>query len=187
MKWTIDSAHTRIAFSVRHMMIASVHGAFDKIDGVVEFDPQHPHHSKVDVKIEAASINTREPKRDAHLRSPDFLDAEKYPYLFFRSKHVEVIDATHGRLVGDLTIRGVTREIVLDVKFNGIARSPWGATQAGFSAETEISRKDWDLTWNVALETGGWLVGDAIQIAVELEIVGETEEPTQVSATAEMA
>jgi len=175
MKWSIDAAHTRVVFSIRHMMIASVHGEFDQIGGSVEFDPQDLQRSSVDVKIDAASINTREPQRDAHLKSPDFLDVEKYPYLVFKSKRVEAADATHGRLVGDLTIRDVTREVALDVEYNGTAKSPWGAVQAGFSASTKISRKEWDLTWNVALETGGWLVGDTIDIKIDLEIMQQAE------------
>jgi polyisoprenoid-binding protein YceI len=171
MSWTIDSAHTRAVFSVRHMMISTVHGQFEKVTGSVDFNPDAPTNTLVDVQIEAASITTREPQRDGHLKSPDFLDAEKYPYLTFKSKRVDVLNETHARLAGDLTIRDITREVVLDVEYNGMAKSPWGTTNAGFSASTKINRKDWDLTWNVSLETGGWLVGDAININIELEII----------------
>ncbi len=125
------------------------------------------------MQIEAASISTRDPQRDGHLRSPDFLNADAYPYLAFKSKRIEQVDAENGRIYGDLTIREITREVVLDVTFNGISKSPWGATAAGFSASTKINRKDWELTWNVALETGGMLVGDAININVEVEIIKE--------------
>jgi polyisoprenoid-binding protein YceI len=175
MSWMIDSAHTEANFSVRHMMISNVRGQFEKVAGAVEFDEANPANTRVDVQIEAASVNTREEKRDAHLKSPDFFDAEKYPYLTFKSKRVEVKDATHARLIGDLTIRAVTKEVALDVEYNGSAKSPWGTLSAGFSARTTIKRKDWDLNWNVALETGGWLVGDDVHISIELEIVQQPE------------
>ena len=175
MSWMIDSAHTEVNFTVRHMMISNVRGQFEKVSGVVEFDEAIPANSKVDVKIETASVNTKEEKRDAHLKSPDFFDAEKYPYLTFKGKRVEVKDATHARVIGDLTIRDVTKEISLDVAYNGSAKSPWGTTSAGFSARTTIKRKDWNLNWNVSLETGGWLVGDDVRIDIELEIVQQPE------------
>src|SRR5512139_4342796 len=184
MSWIIDSAHTEVNFTVRHMMISNVRGQFQKLNGTVEFDEAHPANTKVDVQIEAASVNTKEEKRDAHLKSPDFFDAEKYPYLTFKSKRVEVKDATHARLIGDLTIRDVAREVSLDVEFNGMAKSPWGATSAGFSAKTSIKRKDWSLNWNVALETGGWLVGDDVHINIELEIVQQPEAAPAAAAAA---
>jgi polyisoprenoid-binding protein YceI len=175
MSWMIDSAHTEVNFSVRHMMISYVRGQFQKLNGTVEFDEANPASTRVDVQIETASVNTKEEKRDGHLKSPDFFDAEKYPYLTFNSKRVEMKDASHARLIGDLTIRDVTQEVSLDVEYNGLAKSPWGTTNAGFSAKTTIRRKDWGLNWNVALETGGWLVGDEIHIAIELEIVQQPE------------
>ncbi len=175
MAWVIDSAHTEVNFTVRHMMISNVRGQFHKVNGTVEFNEAKPAASSVDVQIEAASINTKDEKRDGHLKSPDFLDAEKYPYLTFKSKRIEVKDANHGYIVGDLTIRGVSKEVTLDVEYNGSAKSPWGTTSAGFSAKTSINRKDWGLNWNVALETGGILVGDQINIAIELEIVKQPE------------
>jgi polyisoprenoid-binding protein YceI len=157
------------------MMITNVRGQFQKFSGTVEFDEQNPVHSLVDVQIEAASVNTKEEKRDAHLKSPDFFDAEKYPYLTFKSKRVAVKDAKHAVLYGDLTIRDITQEIALDVEYNGQSKSPWGTTSAGFTAKTQIKRKNWNLNWNVALETGGWLVGDEININIELEIVKQPE------------
>jgi polyisoprenoid-binding protein YceI len=175
MSWMIDSAHTEVNFAVRHMMISNVRGQFQKVNGTVEFDEANPANTKVNVQLETASINTKEEKRDAHLKSADFFDAEKYPYLTFASKRVEVKDASHARLIGDLTIRDVTKEVVLDVEYNGSAKSPWGTTNAGFSAKTAIKRKDWNLNWNVALETGGWLVGDDIHISIELEVVKQPE------------
>jgi len=153
------------------MMISNVRGRFENFTGVVEFNEQDPTQSKVDVQIEAASVNTREAQRDGHLKSPDFFNADKYPYLTFKSRRIEKTDATHGRVVGDLTIRDVTKEVVLNVEYAGQAKSPWGTTSAGFSATTKINRKDWGLTWNQTLETGGVLVGDEISVNVELEIV----------------
>jgi len=179
MTWTIDSAHTRVVFSARHMMISNVHGRFETVNGTVEFDENNPTATRVDVQIDAASINTGEPQRDAHLKSPDFLDAENYPYLTFKSTRVEQIDNTTAKLYGDLTIRGVTRPVVLDVEYQGLAKSPWGATSAGFSASTKISRKEWGLEWNVALETGGFLVSDVVNITIELEIIKQPEAETQ--------
>ena len=184
MSWTIDSAHTEVNFTVRHMMISNVRGQFQKLNGTVEFDETNPAGAKVNVQIETASVNTKEEKRDAHLKSPDFFDAEKYPYMTFKSKRVEVKDKTHSRLIGDLTIRDVTKEIALDVEYNGSAKSPWGTTSAGFSAKTTIKRKDWNLNWNVALETGGWLVGDDIHVNIELEIVKQPETAPAVAAAA---
>ena len=175
MSWIIDSAHTEVNFTVRHMMISNVRGQFQKLNGTVEFDEANPANSKVNVQIEAASVNTKDEKRDGHLKSPDFFDAEKYPYLTFKSKRVEVKDANRARLIGDLTIRDVTKEVSLDVEYNGLAKSPWGTTNAGFSAKTSIKRKEWNLNWNVALETGGWLVGDDINITIELELVQQSE------------
>ena len=184
MSWMIDSAHTEANFTVRHMMISNVRGQFQKVNGTVEFDEANPANTRVDMQIEVASVNTREEKRDAHLKSPDFFDAEKYPYLTLTSKRVEVKDATHARLIGDLTIRDVTKEVALDVEYNGSAKSPWGTTSAGFSAKITIRRKEWNLNWNVALETGGWLVGDDVHINVELEIVQQPEAALAAAAAA---
>jgi len=175
MSWTIDNAHSEINFSVRHMMISTVRGRFEKFEGEVNFDQNALENSTVDVSIDAASINTREGQRDAHLKSPDFLDVENHPTITFKSKRVEVKDQTRGRLIGDLTIRDVTREVALDVTFNGLSKSPWGTTAAGFSAETALNRKDWGLTWNVALETGGLLVGEEMKINIEVELVKQEE------------
>jgi polyisoprenoid-binding protein YceI len=179
MSYQIDNAHSQIQFTVRHMMISRVRGWFEKFSGEFEIDENNPADSKIDVRIEAASINTREPQRDAHLRSPDFLDAEKYPYLTFTSKRVEVLDSTHAKLYGDLTIREVTHEVTIDVEYNGQAKSPWGTTSLGFNGHTVINRKDWDLTWNKALETGGVLVGEEITIDIELELVQVVEAELQ--------
>lgn len=175
MTWTIDTAHSEITFTVRHMMISNVRGQFEGFTGTVNFVEENPSQSSVDVQIEAASINTREEKRDAHLRSNDFLAADQYPYLTFKSTRVEAVDETHGKIYGDLTIRDVTRPVVLNVEYSGMAKSPWGTMSAGFSATTKLSRKEWGLEWNAALETGGVLVGDEIKINIELEIVQQPE------------
>ncbi len=175
MSWKIDPAHSQITFSIRHMMISNVHGRFENFTCEVDFHENDPKSSTVDVKIGAASINTREPKRDGHLRSPDFLNAEQYPYLTFKSKRIEAVDENHAKIVGDLTIRDITKEVVLDTEYAGQSKM-WGNTSAGFSASTKINRKNWDLNWNQLLESGGMLVGEDISINIDLEIVKVAEE-----------
>ena len=184
MAWQIDAAHSEIQFSAKHLMISTVRGRFNEFTGTVEGDEQNPTASTVDVKIDASTLVTGDAKRDAHLRSPDFLDVEQYPYITFKSSRVQQIDASHGRLIGDLTIRDVTKEVVLDVEYAGQAKTPWGTTSAGFNAQTKINRKDWGLNWNVALETGGWLVGDQITINIELELVKQVEQPVEAELVA---
>jgi polyisoprenoid-binding protein YceI len=182
MSWKIDPAHSEVTFVARHMMISKVRGQFDTFGGTVEFDETNPENTLVDVQIEAASINTRETQRDTHLRSPDFFYAEKYPYLVFRSNKVELTGKNRARLIGDLTIRDVTHEVALDVQYAGKAKSPMGSTSAGFSAQTRINREDWGLNWNVALETGGWLVGKEIDINIEVELIKQAEPAYQAAA-----
>jgi polyisoprenoid-binding protein YceI len=176
MSWQIDASHSAIDFSVRHMMISNARGSFATFSGTVNIDEENPANSSVDVQIDAASIDTRDEKRDAHLRSADFFDVENYPVITFKSTRVEPVDASHGRIVGDLTIKDVTHQVVLDTEFIGQAKSPWGTTSYGFEAQTKISRKAWGLNWNVALETGGWLVSDEIKINIQLEVVKQVEE-----------
>jgi polyisoprenoid-binding protein YceI len=175
MTWQADLAHSTILFSVKHMMISTARGRFEKFDVVVDFNEQEPARSSIRVQIEAASINTNDPKRDAHLKSPDFLDVKNYPTIVFVSKRIDKIDDQHGRIVGDLTIRDITQEVVLDVEYSGQMKSPWGAISVGASAQTTINRKYWNLTWNQALETGGTLVGDKITINIEVELVKQPE------------
>jgi len=184
MAWAIDSAHSEIGFSVRHMMISTVRGRFEKFSGTVNFDEATPANSTVNVQIEAASVNTKEAQRDGHLKSPDFFDADKYPYLTFKSKRVKVVDSQHAKLVGDMTIRDITKEVVMDVEYAGQAKNPWGKTAAGFSAQTKINREDWGLTWNQTLETGGVLVGKDINISIEVEIIKQPEVAQAQAATA---
>jgi polyisoprenoid-binding protein YceI len=178
MSYQIDQAHSQIQFTVRHMMISKVRGWFEKFDGNIQLNEQKPSESTVDIRIEAASINTREPQRDGHLRSPDFLDAENSPYLYFKSTRVEVVDQMNAKLHGDLTIKGIARPVVLDVEFTGQAKSPWGSTSYGFNGHTVFNRKEWGLEWNRTLETGGWLVGDDITVDIELELV-KVPEPVE--------
>lgn len=175
MSWIIDPSHTRAEFAVKHLMISTVRGQFTDINGTVDFNENDPTKSKVDVKIGTASLLTRDEKRDAHLKSPDFFEVEKYPTMIFKSKRATKIDSLHGKLVGDLTIRDVTKEVTLDVDYAGQAKTPWGTTSAGFTATATINRKDWGLNWNVALETGGVLVGDEVKINLEVEIVKQAE------------
>ncbi|MFN2196432.1 MAG: YceI family protein [Anaerolineales bacterium] len=182
MSWQIDNAHSEINFTVRHMMIAKVRGQFEQFSGTVEFDPEQPENTTVDVQIASTSINTREQNRDNHLRSPDFLNAEEYPYLTFKSTAVKLTGENTAHLTGDLTIQDVTRSVTLEVTYAGMAKSPWGTTSAGFSAETTINREDWGLTWNQALETGGFLVGKEIEINVEIELVKQEVSEPAVSA-----
>lgn len=182
MTWQVDKSHSHIYFNARHMMISKVRGSFEEFDIDIDFDPQNPAKSVITTTIAADSINTRDERRDTHLKSPDFLDAAKYPTLTFKSTRIEQTDANHGKLYGDLTIAGATNEVVLDVTYAGVQTTPWGGQAAGFSGTTSINRKDWGLEWNVALETGGWLVSDTINIEIELELVPVQEEVPQATA-----
>lgn len=175
MTWQIDLAHSTILFSVKHMMLSTARGRFEKFDVDVDFNEQEPARSRIRVQIEAASINTNDPKRDAHLKSPDFFDVENYPTITFVSKRIDKLDDQHGQIVGDLSIRDITQEAVLDVEYSGQMKSPWGTISVGASAQTTINRKEWNLTWNQALETGGMLVGDKITINIEVELVKQPE------------
>jgi polyisoprenoid-binding protein YceI len=168
--WNIDPSHSGVHFTVRHMVVSKVRGAFDKFGGTVSFDEADPSRSKVSVRIDAASIDTREPKRDAHLRSPDFFDVEKYPELAFESTGVER-DGDGYRVTGELTLHGVTRPVVLNVEYLGIGKDPWGNQRIGFAATGTINRKEFGLGWNQVLETGGVLVGEKIELALDVQAV----------------
>jgi polyisoprenoid-binding protein YceI len=168
--WSFDPVHSHIGFSVRHLMISKVRGQFNKWSGTFELDDADPTRASIDVRIDAASIDTRDEKRDAHLRSPDFFDVEKFPELHFRSTGVER-DGDDFIVRGDLTIHGVTRPIALAVESLGQTKDPWGGERAGFSATASVNRKDFGLQWNLALETGGVVVGEKIEIAIEIEAV----------------
>ena len=182
MAWQLDRAHTHIQFSVRHLMVTNVRGEFEDFDVKVTFDENNLVNSSVEATIKAESINTRVADRDTHLRSADFLDAAQYPVLTFKSKNISLADPNNGRIIGDLTIRGVTREVVLDVEYTGLLKNPWGQFAAGFNARTVINRKDWGLVWNVGLETGGVLVGDEVKIEIEAELVKVPEQVAEQTA-----
>lgn len=183
MAWQIDNAHSEIGFKVRHMMISNVRGQFQTFGGSVELDEANPVNSSVEVEIDAASISTHQADRDAHLRSPDFLNAEEYPTIKFKSTRVEQTGKNTGKLHGNLTIRDVTKPVTLDVEYHGQHPSPLGPMlAAGFSAETTINRKEWGLTWNVPIETGGVLVGEEIKIGIELELLKQVEEAAAANA-----
>jgi polyisoprenoid-binding protein YceI len=169
--YTIDPAHSTAGFKVRHMMVANVRGEFSKVTGTVVFDPGAPENSRVETHIDVASLHTRDEQRDAHLKSADFLDAEKYPEITFVSKKIKGSDG-EWKVTGDLTIHGVTREVTLDVEGPAPeAKDPWGNIKSGASAVTKINRKDFGLEWNVALETGGLLVGEEVTITLEVEFL----------------
>ena len=169
--WKIDPAHSNVEFSVRHLMITTVRGRFADVSGTVTSDDGDRAKGRVDVTIGTASIDTREAQRDAHLRSADFFDAETFPAMTFRSTRIEASTGDHFTLVGDLTIRGVSKEVALDVTSEGSAKDPWGGERSGFSATTKIKRSDFGLTWNQLLEAGGVAVGDEIKITIEAQLV----------------
>lgn len=169
--WDFDLSHSSINFHVRHLMVSKVHGRFATWSGKLELDDEDLTRSRVEVAIEAASIETKEEKRDAHLRSPDFLEVEKFPTITFKSTQITRDGDEEYTVVGDLTIHGVTRQVTLEVEAGGRVTDPWGGTRTGFSAKTSISRKDFGLTWNMALEAGGFLVGDKLDINLEIEAV----------------
>jgi polyisoprenoid-binding protein YceI len=169
--WLIDPKHSLVEFTARHIMIATVKGRFTSVSGVVRADENDITRSSVYVEIDAASIDTNEPQRDRHLRSADFLDVERYPSLTFQSTDIEQIDPNHLLVRGDLTIRGVTKPVDLHTTINGRGKDPAGLEVAAFSARTEINRRDFGLTWNLTLETGGVLVGDTVVITLELEVI----------------
>jgi polyisoprenoid-binding protein YceI len=172
--WTIDPSHTLVEFSAKHMMITTVKGRFADVKGMLTLDEAAPARSSAEVEIAAASIDTRTEQRDQHLKSADFLEVEKYPTITFRSRRVEGATTEPDkpfRVVGDLTIRGVTREVTLDAVYEGRGRDPWGGERVSFAADTKIDRRDYGLTWNAALETGGVLVSNEIKIHVEVQAV----------------
>jgi polyisoprenoid-binding protein YceI len=169
--WKIDPAHTLVEFGVKHMMVTTVKGRFTEVEGTIVGSVDDPANARAEITIKAASIDTRSEQRDAHLRSADFLDVENYPDITFESTRVEQRSKNHLTVYGDLTIRGTTREVELDVAINGVGKTPFGTEIVGISAETIITRQDYGLNWNVALEAGGFLVGNTAKISIELEAV----------------
>lgn len=169
--WNIDTAHSGIHFKVRHMVFAKVRGRFAAWSGAIQLDDADLTRSSVAVEIDAASIDTGVADRDKHLRSADFLDVEQFPKLSFQSKRVEKVDDERYRVHGELTIHGVTREVVLDTEYAGTAKDPWGNERAAFAATVSIDRTDFGLEWNQVLEAGGVLVGERIEISLEIQAI----------------
>ena len=169
--WTVDAAHSHLGFAIKHLMIATVRGRFTQAQGTVTVDESNPATATIDIAVPTASVDTGDEKRDAHLRSADFFDVERYPNITFRSKRVEATSDNSFRIVGDLTIRDVTREVVLDAELLGRAKDPWGQERAAFEATTKFKRSEYSLTWNAALETGGVLVGDEVKVELEVQLI----------------
>jgi len=169
--WAIDASHSMVEFGVKHLMVSTTKGRFTDITGTVTVDENDVTKSKVDVTIKVDSLSTFDEKRDGHLKSPDFFDVENYPTITFKSTKIEPRSSDRIDVTGDITIHGVTRQLTLQAEFNGRGTSPWGSEVVAYSAETSISRKDFGMGWNAALEAGGVVVGDKVKIALEIEAV----------------
>jgi len=169
--WQIDASHSTAQFSVRHMMVSNVRGEFGKLSGQVQLDDADLTRSKVEATIDATTINTREPKRDAHLRSPDFFDVEKFPTLTFKSTSVKKAGKDKLAVTGDLTMHGVTRPVTLDVQLTQEIKSPFGDVRRGATASGKINRKDFGLNWNKLIEAGGVVVGEEVALTIDVELV----------------
>lgn len=175
--YNIDPSHSSANFSVKHMMIAKVHGGFEKISGKFTYDPQNLKESSVEAAIEVATINTRDAQRDTHLKSADFFEVEKYPMMIFKSSEFKQDGNDNLLVTGDLTIRDITKKVtlVVDEQPSAEHKDPWGNTKIGLSAKTKVNRKDFGLTWNAALEAGGVLVGEDINITLDIQFVKENK------------
>lgn len=171
MAWNIDATHSRVGFAVKHMVVATVKGHFNVLSGTLNIDEANPANSWVEAEIDAASIDTRDAGRDGHLRAADFLDVEKFPKITFKSTKVEPLGDNEYNIIGDLTLHGVTKPVVLKAEYAGTIKDPYGNNRAGFEAYTKISRKDFGLAFNALLETGGAVVGDEVKIDLDLEAV----------------
>ena len=169
--WTIDPGHSEASFAVKHLMISTVKGNFRNVSGTIVLDESDPAAARVEAVIDAASIDTRQEQRDTHLRSADFFDVEKYPSLTFRSTKVESLGKGQFRVLGDLTIRDVTKPVVLEVEETGRGKDPWGGDRVGYSATTKFDRTDFGLTWNQALEAGGIMVGNEVKVTLDVQAV----------------
>lgn len=172
-KWNFDPVHSRIGFSVRHLMITKVHGSFKKWSGWILYDEANPGASKIDVKIETASVDTREDQRDAHLRTADFFDVEKYPEMTFVSTSIKPKGESEFEITGDLSLHGVTKSVTLRAEHLGKGKDPYGGQRVGFSASTSISRKDFGLQFNIPLDGGGLAISDKVEIELDLQAVKE--------------
>lgn len=170
-QWRFDPTHTRIGFSTRHAMVTKVRGAFNDFHGLITVDPEHPERSKVELTVKVASIDTRNADRDQHLRTNDFFDAPQFPEITFVSSRVDQVDEGHFIVSGDVTIRGVTKEISIPIDFIGVERDPMGNLRAGFEGSRRIDRQDFGLKWNTALDSGGVLVSDKITLEFEVSAI----------------
>ena len=171
MSWEIDATHSQATFSVKHMMISTVRGHFEVFSGKLHIDEEHPDNSWVEAEVDAASINTRDARRDGHLRSPDFFDVEKYPKITFKSTKVTPTGNNEYRVTGDLTMHGVTKEETFHADYSGQVKDLYGLQRAAFTVKGKINRKDFGLNWNVGLEAGGVLVGEDVNIEIDLAAV----------------
>ena len=169
--WTIDAGHSEASFAVKHLMISTVKGNFRSVSGTIVLDEANPGASTVEAEIDASSIDTRQEQRDTHLRSADFFDVEAYPSITFRSTKVEPKGEGEFRVLGDLTIRGVTKPVVLEVEETGRGKDPWGGERVGYVATTKFDRTEFGLTWNQALEAGGIMVGNEIKVTLDVQAV----------------
>lgn len=185
MAWNIDATHSQATFSVRHMMIATVKGQFNVLSGQLHIDETNPANSWVEAEVDTGSVDTRDEKRDGHLRSPDFFDVEKYPTITFKSTKVEHIGGSDYKVTGDLTIHGVTKPVTFEAEYHGQLKDIYGLQRAAFTGKTTINRKDFGLVWNVSLETGGVLVGEKVNIEIDLAAVQQA--PVQQEAVAQQA
>ena len=177
--WQLDATHSSVEFSVKHMMMTTVRGRFKEVTATLRGDRDHPEDAGVEVTIAVASIDTGTPDRDAHLRSGDFFDVERFPQILFRSSRIDGAppkkEGDRFRVVGDLTIRETTMEVILDCEYQGRGTDPWGKTRAGFSFRTEIDRQDWGLKWNQVIETGGVLVANKVRVEGEVQFVRQMD------------
>jgi polyisoprenoid-binding protein YceI len=173
--WRIDPAHSGIHFAIRYLGVSKIHGRFTKWAGTVQFDPASPASSQVEIQIDAASIDTNEPKRDRHLQTPDFLDVTRYPEITFKSTRVEATGGDRYRVTGDLSMRGVTKSVTLEVEHGGSVKDPWGNNRSGFSLNGVIDRRDFGMTFNALLEGGSPLLGDQVEFSIDLEAMKAME------------
>ena len=173
--WTIDASHSEVGFTVRHLMVSKVRGLFEQFEGTIEI-AEDPLDSSVHVEVDLSSINTRDPQRDAHLRSADFFEVEAHPKMTFDSTGVRQVSDGEFVVSGDLTIKGTTKGVELALEFNGVGGDPWGGTRAGFTAETEISRKDFGVDFEIPMDGPGVVVGDKIKVVLEVEAVLQAEQ-----------
>jgi polyisoprenoid-binding protein YceI len=170
--YQIDGIHSSVRFSVRHLMVSNVHGAFSGVTGTVVYDPDKPSETAIDAAVEVNTVNTNDEKRDTHLKSADFFDVAQYPVMTFKSKRVESGGATEQKVTGDLTLHGVTKEVTLTVdEVSAEAKDPWGNTKIGATVKGKIKRSDFGLSWNAPLETGGVLVGDDVKLEFDLQFL----------------